>query len=179
MNAQSPGLSYLLAHPEGVALVLPQPLWLLLLPAMLLMFLLLRNEVGARRQALGWRGAALLMLTLALAGLGLRASLPNDRLSVMALVDRSESIDEVGRKWEERYVSQVEGALAPEDEFGVVTFAHDTAIVRAPGAKTEIKIDAPPGGSSATDIGKALETALALFPPESERRILLLSDGNE
>ncbi|MBI3785583.1 MAG: VWA domain-containing protein [Deltaproteobacteria bacterium] len=179
MNPQSPGFSYLLAHPEGVRVVVEQPQWLALLPAVLLILFLARGETGVRRQALGWRGAALLLLALALAGLGLQSSLPSNRLSVMALVDRSDSIDEVGRKWEERYIGQVAGALAPEDELGVVTFARDAVIVRAPGSKGEIKLDSPPGGTNATDIGRALETALALFPSDSERRLLLLSDGNE
>ena len=33
--------------------------------------------------------------------------------------------------------------------------------------------------TSATDIGQGLETAMALFAPDAEHRLLLISDGNE
>lgn len=177
--APSPGLSYLLAHPEGVTVALARPLWLALLLLVPLLLMWTRSASRIRRLAAGFRAAAFVLLGLALAGLGLRASLPSDGMSVLALVDRSESIDDVGRKWEERYVSQVAGALAPEDELGVISFARDAAVVRAPGSKSDPVLGDAPGAASATDIGKALETALALFPPDSERRLLLLSDGNE
>src|SRR5437870_3086457 len=92
------GFSYLFAHPEalGVSLSHPAALFaLLLVPAFLV---LARTDFRRARLALGARVMGFAFLVLALAGLALNARLPTDRLSLIAAVDVSQSIDAEGRK---------------------------------------------------------------------------------
>jgi len=172
-------LSYLFAHPETASVSVGHPVLLLLLLAIPTFLLLARSGIGRHRTALLCRVSAYTLVVLALAGVALSARLPTDRLSVVAAVDRSESIDAEGRQWQQRYIDQVAAALAPDDELGVVVFGKDARVTRPPGRPDTADLEAAPVSASATDIGSGLRTAMALFPPDSERRLLLLSDGNE
>ena len=178
MNS-APGLAYLFAHPEAVSVSLLHPAGLLLAALLPVFWLLAPTDIRQRRIALTARLMAFVTLLLAVAGLALTAHLPSTRLSLIAAVDRSESIDAEGRRWEEHYLQQVAAALAPGDELGVVAFAADAKVIRPPGAPAENPLATVALSETATNIGTALETAMALFPPDAERRLLLISDGNE
>jgi Ca-activated chloride channel homolog len=173
------GWAYLAAHPEtlGLSLRRPAAVWLLLLVFALLA--LARRDGRRQRLVLMLRVTAFVLLVLALAGMTLTAQLPNDRLSLIAVVDVSESIDSEGRRWEQRYLDQVAASLAPGDELGVVEFGKGAKVIRPPGVPAAAPIEPTTVSGTATDIGQGLETAMALFAPEAEHRLLLLSDGNE
>jgi Ca-activated chloride channel homolog len=170
-------LSYLLAHPETLGVTLQRPLALLLLLLVPLFYGLAGAAV--RRLVVGLRMGAFTLLVLALAGLSLSTRLPSDRLSVVAVVDASQSIDAEGRLWEARYVDGLASALAPGDEMGIVAFAKDAVVVEPPTAKRDVAMHDVSLSGAATDIGRALDTAIALFPPDAEHRLVLISDGNE
>jgi Mg-chelatase subunit ChlD len=174
------GFSYLLAHPAAAGVSVDRPEWLILLLAAPVFFMWRGKGSERLPWAVAARSAAYVLVVLALAGLSLTARLPDDRLSVVAAVDVSESIDARGRRWQQRYLQEVAAALAPGDELGVVAFASETVILQSPGS-TEAGGDLEEVGvrTTATDISRALETALLLLPPDTERRLLLLSDGNE
>ena len=172
-------LSYLLAHPDTLSVSVRHPLALLCLLALPLFVVWARADFARYRVALGCRLLAFTLLVLALAGVALSTRLPTDRLSLVAAVDQSESIDVDGRRWEQHYLDQVAGALAPGDELGIVAFGKDARVVRPPQAPGSVELPARAVTATATDIGQGLETAMALLAPEAERRVLLLSDGNE
>jgi Mg-chelatase subunit ChlD len=177
----TPGLrlSYLLAHPQTLGVSLPHPAALLLLLCIPLLIVLARKDFSHHRLALGFRLAAFVLLALTLAGLAISERLPSDRLSLIAAVDVSQSIDAQGRRWEQRYLDDVAAALAPGDELGVVAFAKEGKVIAPPGPPHAVDIANVPITTSATDIGQGLETAMALFAPDAEHRLLLISDGNE
>jgi Mg-chelatase subunit ChlD len=177
----SPDLNlwYLIAHPGSASIAFQSPALLALAAGAVLLFYVARRDTVRRRAAMWCRIAAFCLVVLALAGMTLATRLPDDRLSLIALLDASQSIDAEGRAWQERYVERAEQALAPGDEIGVIKFGRDAVVVRPPGTKRSAPIDDDVLRPTATDIGKALDTAMALFPPDVERRILLLSDGNE
>lgn len=172
-------LSYLFAHPDAVGVSVRHPAALLLL--LLVPWLLLWAPAGTtrRRLAATCRGSAFVLLVLTLAGVALTAGLPDNRLSLIAAVDVSESIDAEGRRWEERYLAEVAAALAPDDELGVVAFGRDAQVLSPPGAPHVVRIDDTAVSRSATDVGRGLEAAMALFGADTEHRLLLISDGNE
>ena len=172
-------LSYLFAHPETVSVSVRHPALLVLLLAIPAFLIVPRTQGGRHRVARLCRAGAYALVVLALAGVALSARLPSDRLSVIAAVDRSESIDAEGRQWQQRYLDQVAAALAPGDELGVVVFGKDTHVARSPSRPEPVDLETPPVSATATDIGTALQTAIALFPPDTERRLALLTDGNE
>ena len=172
-------LAYLFAHPETVSVTLRHPSVLLLLLGIPIFLVLARTALARQWTAVLCRSGAYTLVVFALSGLALTARLPSDRLSVIAAVDRSESIDTEGRHWQQRYLDQLAAALAPGDELGIVVFGKDAHVVQPPGPPATINLDAQSVPATATDIGNALQTAMALFPPDTERRVVLLSDGNE
>ncbi|MFQ5667219.1 MAG: VWA domain-containing protein, partial [Candidatus Binatia bacterium] len=174
-----PSFTYLFAHPETLAVTVRTPAALALLLLIALLLGLARRDFRHHRLALGCRIAAFTLLVLALAGVALSARLPSRRLSLVAVADVSESIDAVGRKWEERYLKRIAAALGPDDELGIVAFAKDARVLRPPGVRGTVTLSGPHVSATATDIGKALQTAMALLPADAARRLLLISDGNE
>ena len=169
-------LTYLLSQPTAVGITFLRPPALILALATLVFFLW-PHQTGRRASMM--RAAAFLTLIVALAGLRLTAGLPSNRLTLVAAVDLSESIDETGREWEQRYLDEAVRLLAPGDELAVLTFANDVQLVRAPAVPAPVSDLPPPPSHSATDLSRAIESAMALFPAEGQRRLLLLTDGNE
>ena len=176
MNEQV-SLSYLLAHLDVARASFERPLALVLLLLLPLFFV-----IGARRpwrRARALRATAFALLVLALAGLRLSVLLPERRLSVVAAVDMSDSIDADGRAWAERYVHSLAAALPPGDELGVVQFGAGASVLQAPAPPSQLRWTNLPVPSTATNLETAIDTSLALFPPETERRLVLVTDGNE
>ena len=173
---ETPSLAYLLAHPTSIGVGAAHPVVLLLLPAATAFFLW-SHRAGRRAAAL--RAAAFACLVLALAGVQLSARLPSDHLTLVAAVDLSDSIDADGREWARRYVNEVQSRLAPGDALAVLTFAGDVDLVQGPGAPAPVEGWHPLRTATATDLSRAIDSAMALFPSDGQRRLLLLTDGNE
>lgn len=172
-------LSYLLAHPTALGIAVHRPAALLLLLCVPLFRVLVPPAAGLPRAALRLRVAAFVLLVLTLAGVALTALVPNERLSLVAAVDVSESVGREGRLWARRYLDRVAASLAPGDELGVVAFAERAVVVLPPGLPRTVTLPDTSLRRTATDIGRGLDTAMALFAPDTDHRLLLISDGNE
>ena len=159
------------------------PLALLLLPALIGVVIALhvasrrRLGVGRRRAALAIRVALLSALVFALAGFQL--VLPVDRLAVVYVVDLSDSVGTAGREEALAYLRESLAAKKDEDVAGIVAFGGDALVERLPSDLAEIDRIASTPVREATDIGAALRLAGALFPDDAQKRIVLLSDGND
>ncbi len=160
-----------------------KPFLLVRMPAFLAVAVLalafLRSGGRAIRGAALLRAAAFFCLSLALAGLAAAVRLPARSSTTVAVVDLSESMDEQARAWALRFVNDLVAALPPGDEFALITFAGAARVARPPGPPRPVDEFPPPPSPSATDIGAALETALAVLPSETASRVVLLSDGTE
>ena len=159
------------------------PVALLLLPPLLAVVIALhltsrrRLGKGRRRAALAVRGLLLACLVGALAGLQL--VLPVDRLSVVYVVDMSDSVGQAGQSEALAYLRESLAAKKGEDVAGIVAFGSDALVERLPSDLAEIDRIASTPVRDATDIGSALRLAGALFPDDAQKRIVLLSDGND
>lgn len=139
--------------------------------------------------ALGFRGRVLLLMVLALAGVQLQKV--SERMTVMYLLDQSESIPKPVREAMLQYVMQDVAAhrrkgdfhSGTEDKAGVIVFGRDATIEHPPFADDirsvgnidslfELRTDA-------TNIASALKLAQASFPEDSAKRIVIITDGNE
>ncbi len=136
-----------------------------------------RLGVGRRRAALAIRIALLSALVFALAGFQL--VLPVDRLAVVYVVDLSDSVGTAGREEALAYLRESLAAKEDEDVAGIVAFGGDALVERLPSDLAEIDRIASTPVRGATDIGAALRLAGALFPDDAQKRIVLLSDGND
>jgi uncharacterized membrane protein len=155
---------------------------LLLVPVMALtvgLYLSARRRVGVgrRRLALIVRTGLLSALVLALAGF--RIVLPVDRLATVFVVDLSDSVGNDGREDALAFLRETLVEIPDGDVAGIVAFGKEALVERLPSDIAEIDRLASTPVTTATDIGAALRLATALFPDDTQKRIVLLSDGND
>src|SRR5512134_4049315 len=159
------------------------PAWLLLLiPALLITFvphLAARRRIGTtrRRVALAIRTALLAALVFALAGFQL--VLPVDRLATVFVVDLSDSVGTDGREDALAFLRESLDVMPEGDQAGIVAFGKDALVERLPEELRVIDRLRSTPVKAATDIGAALRLASALFPDAAQKRIVLISDGND
>jgi len=159
------------------------PLALLLLVPLLAitigLYLSARRRVGAgrRRVSLVLRTVLLTALVLALAGF--RIVLPVDRLATVFVVDMSDSVGNAGREDALAFIRESLTDMPKGDVAGIVAFGKQALVERLPSEVAEISRLASTPVTTATDVGAALRLATALFPDDAQKRIVLLSDGND
>lgn len=168
--------SYVFSHPAALGLVVLRPAALLL--ALLIPFFLAWPPGGDARAG-RFRSAAFLSLVLVLAGVRLTSRVPTERLTLVAAVDLSESVGDSARSWSRQLLGEIAGRLAPGDRMAVMTFAGASRLVRPPEPPSEPPELPWPPMREATDLATAIDDATGLFPSGSERRLLLVTDGNE
>ena len=159
------------------------PWYLLLLPLMVagavyVARMSLADLRGARAKwSLGLRIAILVCAVLALAGLQIRQ--PAKRLAVLFVMDQSDSIPTEQKRQALDYVNEAARKMGPNDEGGVVVFGSDAYVELEAKPVLNLKRihSLPP--RDYTNLAGAVRLALAAFPENTQKRIVLLSDGNE
>jgi Ca-activated chloride channel homolog len=162
----------------------PEVLWLLLAAPLAIAPGLMAVRAG--RLAAGAGGAALrgslfVILVALLAGLRLPIKTPAQRMAVVVAMDASHSIAPDQFQWMRGQLETLRAAMSPRDRLAVLEFGRGTRLLAPLSDPRLVRADpsrrgADPGG---TDIAGGLTSALSLLPPEDEKRIVLLSDGNE
>ncbi|HET7875692.1 MAG TPA: VWA domain-containing protein [Methylomirabilota bacterium] len=179
------------AQPEVPPVPIQRELWPLFVVLAFLVFALegflyWRRQTGGRfelphgvgdRWALGLRCVLIAILLLALA----RPTLPRwvDRLNVMFLLDVSDSVSLAARENAFRFAAQAAGAMRPDDQTGLIVFGEEAVLDQAlrPGVRVE-RPQAQVKGRG-TNLGQALQLALATTPPGHANRFVLLTDGRQ
>src|SRR5947207_6430804 len=171
-----------------------QPWWLLLLllvPVLWIFSFRILSGLGPYRRifALLFRTVVFTLLVLALAGVQLQKI--SDRVTVIYLLDQSESIPKLTREAMLQYVMEDiqahrrKGDLssATEDKAVVIIFGREATIEYPPLAdeirsvgRLESLFDLR---TDATNIASAMKLAQASFPEDSAKRIVVVTDGNE
>ena len=166
-----------------------QPWYLLLLlflPVMWVLSFRSLSGLGRVRRivTLGLRSIVLLCLVLALAGIQYRKT--GDRLTVIFLLDQSESIPRAKRDLMLSYVVKevsVHRKRESDDRAGIIVFGRDATVEIPP-----FNDDIPSVGrleslfairTDATNLESAMKLAHASFPEDSAKRIVVVTDGNE
>src|SRR3954452_7282421 len=165
----------------GIAFDAPLAL-LILVPA--LAFTLLLHAASRRRIGAGRRRAALLVRSLVLAALvlavaGFQLVLPVDRLATVFVVDLSDSVGTAGREEALAFVRDSLKEMPNGDVAGIVAFGKEALVERLPAELREVERIASTPTRAAADIGGPPRLATALFPDDTQKRIVLLSDGND
>lgn len=159
---------------------LTTPLALLLLLILPYFFWLARSRRRQRRGrrdqiSLGLRLLILLLLILSLAGTELvRAT---DELAVVFLVDASDSITPAQATAAEEFVRTAVAEMPPTDQAAVVVFGDNALVERPMSGLDEISAFTSAPRRLQTDLAEAIRLGLALFPPGSARRLVVISDG--
>lgn len=164
----------------GLSFVYPQSLWLLLLiPLTVGLGLLGRRALSRARLwgGLALRALLLLLIVLALSGIQLR--LPSNTLTAVFVLDVSDSIpSEEGQRAEE-IIRRAITAMPAGDRAAIVLFGEDALVERLASSDSALARLTSAPITTRTDIGSAMQLAMALFPDEGARRLVLLSDGRE
>ncbi len=122
------------------------------------------------------RSLIVALLVLALAGLQQVGAV--ERLAVVFLVDASDSMGSDAESAQLDFLSQALANKPRDDEWSLLVFGDNAVPERDFSALGEIdRFIASTPSASGTNIAKALQTALAMFPPDAARRIVILSDG--
>lgn len=114
-------------------------------------------------------------LILAIAGLQIvRAA---DRLAVVFLVDMSDSVGVDTRPTQIAYIRDALAAMRPDDQAAVIAFGADALVERPMSSTREFSAIRSTPVSGNSDLEEAISLALALFPSDAAKRIVILSDG--
>lgn len=166
----------------------PQALWLLLL-AVPVVWLGVRSlaalESVRRWTAIGLRLAVLLILVAILAGM--QSVRRHSDLTVLAVLDQSESVRRFAAldgesdplEWMRRYLRAAAEGRRTDDRFGVVTYDGRPTVGQLPINAIDFGGAASSEPVEGTDSAAALRLAMAMFPPDSGKRLVWASDGNE
>jgi len=159
------------------------PLWLLLLlPALAwVVGLFLKSDVQInawrRWAALGVRTIITVALIFAIAGFQwLR---PQEGMNVFFLMDRSDSVPSSQQELAQEYINQISTKKEKADKAGLLVFGTDAAIEFNPNPVVDVQKVNAVVGIERTDISAAIRLGTAAFPETGQKRLVLLSDGNE
>ncbi|HEY2883334.1 MAG TPA: vWA domain-containing protein, partial [Pirellulales bacterium] len=161
----------------------PQWLWLLVLVPLVWWFSFRRLlALGPVRRwfVLGFRTAVMLLLIAALAEMQMVRT--SEKLTVIYLLDQSISIPQAQRRAMVEWINaDIAKHRKDDDRAGVIVFGRDAAVEHPP---FDDRIQINPNSESHieddhTNIAGALKLALASFPDDAARRVVLVTDGNE
>jgi uncharacterized membrane protein/secreted protein with Ig-like and vWFA domain len=116
-------------------------------------------------------------MLLALAGF--RWMLPVEGMNVLFVLDQSDSVSPADQESARSWVEQVVAPKPASDRAGLIVFGSHPTIESSVTPNPDLgRIDAVLA-TSRTDIAAAIRLASAAFPESGQRRIVLVSDGNE
>ncbi|MBM4029363.1 MAG: hypothetical protein FJ280_28800, partial [Planctomycetes bacterium] len=161
---------------------LGQPWWLLAGLLLVPMIWLARRNLAAL--GAGRRGAALVFRVLAVLILVVLLARPmfvreNRRATVIAVVDRSQSIPAPLGDAALDYLSRAVAAGRAENQLAVVDVAEEASISKLPSSDIAIRRRNTMLTGGQSRLAGGIEMALAIAPPDTATRIVLLSEGNE
>ena len=163
-----------------------RPEWLLLLLAIPgIVWLALRLSYASlgpfqKWLSLGLRLVVWVLLVCALAGVQFVKQ--SDRVSVMLAFDESDSIDKVQIPALMDQLEEARKTMKKDDTLGKLTFGADPSLEYLPvaGVDDEMLLEHRTDvRGNFTNIGEALQLAIASFPDNAQKRLVLITDGNE
>ena len=139
------------------------------------------SVLGRSRSVVAFAVRSLVWLLLVAAVAELQWVRTDDRMSVIFLLDRSQSVPEPQRAAMIDFVNAAASKRHDDDTVGVVTFGRDARIEVAPydeslRLRSTLETTVDP---QYTNLADALQLAEAAFPDDAAKRIVVVSDGNQ
>src|SRR6266508_6770996 len=163
-----------------LSFVFPNTLWLLLLlvPLWALALAVPRRLSPARFWgSLLLRTVLIAVLVMALAGARLVRGV--DDLTTVFLIDSSDSVSPSARGQAEAFVQEALKTMRQNDRAAVVVFGENALVERAPSDERTLGRLTSAPVAARTNIQDAIQLGPALLPADTEKRLVLLSDGGE
>jgi len=121
----------------------------------------------------------LVCLALLLAIAGLQWLLPVEGMNVFFVLDRSDSIPSGQQDAAKALVNRMAVQKQKEDKAGVIIFGTDASIDRMPNAAIDLEKVEAVVDTQRSDLASAIRLATAAFAETGQKRMVLMSDGNE
>lgn len=125
-----------------------------------------------------FRSAAYLCAVAAVSGATLVETEREDRLTVIAAQDASQSISRNESGWMGDWLDELVGTMRRDDEFALLTFGRDAGLVSGPGAPALPESVAVETDGSATNLMSAIDSGASLASMRGGA-LVLLTDGNQ
>ncbi len=129
-----------------------------------------------RRLSLGLRLVVLACLVLSLAGT--QVVLSSDKMCVLFVVDLSDSVAQEDKEAAVKFIKDALKGKDQGDTAGVILFGSEAYVDAPPDVAPEVKFQTVLNPAF-TDIAQAIRLAISAFPEGAQKRIVLISDGNE
>jgi len=130
-----------------------------------------------RTLAITLRCAGIIILVLLLARL--TRTTKNQQLTVIAVIDRSQSIPSQLQQASLDYLSQALADKPPGDRLAVVDVAEAASISKLPSGDITIRQRNTALNGQQTRLADGIQMAMAIAPPDTAVRIVLVSEGNQ
>lgn len=163
----------------SLSFIYPYALWLLLLlvPLWVLMWFAARQRTLRTWLTTGIRSVIVGALVLSVAGAQL--VFPVQQVTTVFLIDSSDSVSPTARSLAEAYIQDALDTKADDDQAAVVVFGEQALVDRAPNTEPNLRRVWSEPEPDATNIEEAVQLGMALLPAETQKRLVLLSDGGE
>ncbi len=132
---------------------------------------------GRKRFVIALRMIVVALVILALAAP--QAVRPNQGVCVIFALDLSDSISDRGRQAAKAHLQDALKHLGEHDQAALVVFGRDALVDFMPAELRDLPTIYSKPEPDGTNIAAAIRLASAMFPDGKNRRIVLLSDGNE
>src|SRR6267378_1461795 len=155
---------------------------LLLVPAVAWMFWFVWKsdvQVSAWRRWMAMVIRTILVLALVFAIAGFQWLLPVEGMNVFFVLDRSDSIPSQQQDAARDYVNKVAKAKQKVDRAGVIVFGSEAGIESMPNSAVDLQKIQAVVGTERTDLAAAVRLGTAAFPETGQKRLVLMTDGNE
>ena len=136
-------------------------------------------QINAWRRWISLCLRLLVTAAVCLAVAGLQWLRPQEGLNVFYLLDRSDSIPPNQQEQSRELVNQTAAARKKTDKGGVVVFGSEASIETMPNVAVDLKKIQAVVSTERSDLAAAVQLGTAAFPETGQKRLVLMSDGNE
>src|SRR4051794_26772118 len=159
-----------------------QPMWLFAFLLLLPVFYWWKtSRVGAsplrRRVSLVLRVGLMAAIIFSLADT--RMVWTNHGICVAFVVDQSQSVSSDARTHVRDLIKEQVDKMTRDDQFSIVEFGGDAVLGALPSPKGALPPAAKVEDSGHTNIARAVRLAMASFPSDKQKRVVLFTDGNQ
>jgi uncharacterized membrane protein len=136
-------------------------------------------QVSAWRRWSSFGLRLMIVLAVIFAVAGLQRLRPLEGMNVFYLLDRSDSIPSPQQEAALRYVNQSAARKKSGDKAGIIVFGAEASIENTPSAAVDVQKIQAVVSTVGTDIAGAIRLGTAAFPENGQKRLVILTDGNE
>src|ERR1043166_480903 len=136
-------------------------------------------QISAWRRWIAFAIRVVIVVAIVFAIAGLQWLRPLEGMNLFFVLDRSDSVPSAQQEAAEGFVYKMSGQKKAVDQAGVIVFGGDASIDRMPNkAIAKQKIEAVVS-TERTALAGAIRLGTAAFPENGQKRLVLMTDGNE